>query len=111
VRDNLHADDLAMAFTTIHDTFTAGEAEGGRAYNIGGGRFANCSVLEAIELCEQIAGRSLEWHYDDSARVGDHKWWVSDTRAFSSAFRDWKPSHDIPSILEAIHAEGRTRWT
>jgi CDP-paratose 2-epimerase len=111
VRDNLHADDLALAFVAIHEAFADGEAKGGHAYNIGGGRFANCSMLEAIELCEEIAGRRLEWTYDDQARAGDHRWWISDTRAFSSAFRDWKPTHDIPSILEAIHAEGRSRWT
>lgn len=110
VRDNLHADDLAQAFVMIHDAFRSGVAEGGSSYNVGGGRFASCSVLEAIELCEQITGRWLDWRYDPEPRLGDHKWWISDTRALSNAFRGWKPTHDIPSILEAIYAEGRTRW-
>ncbi len=105
VRDNLHADDLAAAFLHIHDQPRSGEA-----YNIGGGRFANCSMTEAIQMCEEITGRPMHVTYDDSARIGDHKWWISDTRKFSDHFGGWKPEHDIASILEDIYAEGRERW-
>lgn len=111
VRDNLHADDLAAAFLAIHELFRSGGGVGGRAYNIGGGRAASCSVIEAIALCEQITGRKLDWTYVDDARRGDHKWWITDTRAFSGAFQGWRPKHDAASILEAIYVEGRARWT
>jgi CDP-paratose 2-epimerase len=47
-------------------------------YNLGGGRFNNCSMLEAIDLCEQIAARRLDWSLSDTARIGDHRWWISD---------------------------------
>ncbi len=105
VRDNLHADDLAAAFLAIHDQPRSGEA-----YNIGGGRFANCSMTEAIQMCEEITGRKMQVTYDDTARIGDHKWWISDTRKFSDHFGGWKPEHDVASILEDIYAEGRERW-
>ena len=67
-------------------------------------------MTEAIQMCEAITGRSMQVSYDDTARVGDHRWWVSDTRKFSEHFGGWKPEHDIASILEGIYAEGRARW-
>src|SRR5213596_346619 len=72
VRDNLHSADLVEAFAVFHERPTAGAV-----YNIGGGRLSNCSLLEAIELCESIAGRELVWELSPDARVGDHRWWIS----------------------------------
>ncbi len=69
VRDNIHASDLIAAF----DAF-ARKPRSAEVYNIGGGRHSNCSLLEAIELCERIAGRKLDWTYTDDSRVGDHIW-------------------------------------
>ena len=43
-------------------------------YNIGGGRQSNCSMLEAITACEQIAGRKLDWTLGEDNRIGDHRW-------------------------------------
>ena len=43
----------------------------GEVYNIGGSRHCNCSILEAIELCEEISGRKLQWQYQDKNRIGD----------------------------------------
>lgn len=31
---------------------------------MGGGRHSNCSVLEAIALCEEIGGRKMSRSYD-----------------------------------------------
>ena len=39
-------------------------------------------MLEAIALCEQIAGRDLNWELADEPRVGDHRWWISDLGEF-----------------------------
>ena len=55
VRDNIHSSDLAAAFEHI-----AHSPRSASVYNIGGGRDVNCSVLEAIQLCEQIADRELD---------------------------------------------------
>ena len=54
VRDNLHSADLVAAFMEFQRA-----PRSAVIYNIGGGRFSNCSMLEAIELCEQISGREL----------------------------------------------------
>jgi CDP-paratose 2-epimerase len=72
-------------------------------YNIGGGRFANCSMLEAIKLCEEIAGRPLERAYDQTNRIGDHIWWISDTMRFERDYPEWKRAFDLRKTLEEIH--------
>ncbi len=105
VRDNLHAEDLAAAFLAFCDQPTSGQA-----YNVGGGRFASCSMLEAIAICESITGKSMNIAYDAEARVGDHRWWISDTRKMHRDFGGWSPTYDVPTTLESIYAEGRSRW-
>ena len=58
-------------------------------YNLGGGRDRTVSMLEAIALCEQIAGRELDYTLSDQARIGDHRWWISDLGAFRADYPDW----------------------
>ena len=106
VRDNIHADDLVNAFDVFRRDPRAGEA-----YNIGGGREANCSMLEAIELCQEITGRELDWSYTEDNRIGDHIWWISDTRKFSEHFPSFKLQYDIRGILTDIHRHGIERWS
>lgn len=105
VRDNLHSADVVAAFLAFH-----ADPEVGAVYNLGGGRHSNCSMLEAIKLCEQISGRSLAWHLEPIARKGDHKWWVSDLRPFQTSHPSWRPRHGIESILHQIHDHNAERW-
>ncbi len=99
VRDNIHSLDLVRAFHAFYRTPGQGEV-----YNIGGSRFASCSVREAISLCEKIAGRKLEWTYSDTARIGDHIWWISDVSRFRSHCPEWQLTFTVEQILEDIHA-------
>lgn len=105
VRDNIHASDLVAALWRY-----ASDPKPARVYNIGGGRFSNCSMVEAIELCQQISGCSLRSTYHDTARIGDHIWWISDMSAFQKDYPDFKPEFDIRSTLQDIHDAGRRRW-
>lgn len=105
VRDNIHADDLVSAFDAYRRNPRPGEA-----YNIGGGRRANCSMIEAIELCEEIAGRELDWTYTNENRTGDHIWWVSDIRKFQTHFPEFELQFDVRDILLDIYEHGRERW-
>jgi CDP-paratose 2-epimerase len=105
VRDNIHSRDLVAAFDAFYRNPRAGEV-----YNIGGGRFSNCSMLEAVELCEEIAGRPLEWTYADDNRVGDHIWYISDIRKFQDQYPDWSLRYDVPGILKDIYDQAYTRW-
>jgi CDP-paratose 2-epimerase len=105
VRDNIHSADLIRAFDAF---FRAPRSAA--VYNIGGGRFSNCSMLEAIQLCQEIAGRDLRWAYAETNRVGDHIWWISDNSRFSTDYPDWRLEYDVPAILREIHASNVERW-
>jgi CDP-paratose 2-epimerase len=105
VRDNIHSLDLLSAF----DAF-ANAPRSGEVYNVGGGRFSNCSMLEAIELCEEISGRELTWSYAEDNRVGDHIWWISDMSRFRSHYPDWEPRYDVRGILTDIVEQASERW-
>ena len=67
-------------------------------------------MLEAIDLCQEIAGRELQWELSDEARMGDHRWWISDLRPFQADYPSWAPEHDVPSILREIHDVNATVW-
>jgi CDP-paratose 2-epimerase len=105
VRDNIHSQDLINAFDHFYRAPRIGEV-----YNIGGGRFCNCSMIEAIALCEEIAGKKLKWNYTETNRIGDHIWWVSDISKFSKHFPKWQLQHDLRSILVQIFENNTARW-
>lgn len=99
VRDNIHSFDLVSAFWSVFERPRVAEI-----YNMGGGRYANCSMLEAIALCEELTGRSMAWNYSETNRVGDHIWWISDLSRFQSHYPDWRITYDIRATLKEIHA-------
>jgi CDP-paratose 2-epimerase len=105
VRDNIHSNDLIHAFYEFFQNPRSGEV-----YNIGGGRFSNCSKLEAIDLCEQITGRTLNWQYSEQNRTGDHIWWISDNSKFMRHYPNWRLQYDVPRILEEMYEQNRQRW-
>jgi CDP-paratose 2-epimerase len=105
VRDNIHSSDLVRAFLAFHQAPRAAAV-----YNIGGGRVSNCSMLEAIRLSEQIAGRELEWELSDQARIGDHRWWISDLEEFRNDYPEWELTYGTEEILREIHDENVDRW-
>jgi CDP-paratose 2-epimerase len=106
VRDAIHSSDLIRAF---HEFFEAPrEAE---VYNIGGGRFSHCSVLEAIEISERIAGLELEWSLNDDNRIGDHIWWVGDNGKFETHYPKWQIEYNVERILKEIYEYNAERWT
>ncbi len=67
-------------------------------------------MLEAIELCQEIAGRELEWTLSDENRIGDHRWWISDLEPFRSDYPAWSIGHDVRDILVEIHDRNAERW-
>jgi CDP-paratose 2-epimerase len=105
VRDNLHSADLVAAIAAFHC-----QPRVAAVYNIGGGRESNCSMLEAISRCEEIADRELTWELSDAARTGDHRWWVSDLRQFRHDYPEWSLTYDVPAILREIHDVNADAW-
>jgi CDP-paratose 2-epimerase len=106
VRDNIHSSDLIAAFDEVFRD--PGVAE---VYNIGGGRESNCSMLEAIELCEQITGRKMDHSYTEDNRSGDHIWYISDLAKFKQRYPGWSLRYDVPRILQEIYEFNRERWS
>jgi len=97
VRDNIHSADLVAAFWSFIQAPRVGEV-----YNIGGGRFANCSVLEAIALFERQLKKAMTWSYAEDNRIGDHIWWISDTRKFETHYPDWSRKIDLDAMAQEI---------
>lgn len=106
VRDNIHSADLIQAFYEFYKTPRCGEV-----YNMGGGRFSNCSMHEAIELCQEITGNKMQITYEEGNRTGDHIWWISDLAKFSGHYPAWNQQYDVPAILREIYEANCERWT
>jgi nucleoside-diphosphate-sugar epimerase len=93
----------SRSFTYVDDTVAATiaameRAPAGAVYNVGGGEEA--SMLEAIELLEQISGLELDVRHVDVAQ-GD----VSRTRADVTRIRDalgWTPQTPLREGLQAM---------
>ena len=105
VRDNIHSYDLIQAFDHFFRTPRSGEV-----YNIGGSRFSHCSMLEAIQICEEISGRKLDYTYEETNRMGDHIWYVSDVSKFQDHYPQWSLTKDIRTILTEIYEHNTSRW-
>ncbi len=98
VRDNIHSYDLVSAFYKFYL-----DPKSGEVYNIGGSRFANVSILEAMELCQKISGKKLRVEYEPQSRIGDHIWWISDMSKFRKDYPDWEFRYNTEDMLIQIH--------
>lgn len=105
VRDNIHSQDLINAFYSFYKSPRIAEV-----YNIGGGRFSNCSMVEAINISEKIVGRKLNWKYSNKNRIGDHIWWIGDLQKFKNHYPDWNLNYNIEDILCEIYKSNKERW-
>lgn len=105
VRDNIHSYDLVNAFWHFYQN----PREAGAVYNIGGSRFSNCSMLEAIRMAEEMSGRELSYAISDDARSGDHIWWISDVRRFQRDYPEWNYRYDLKTIMSEIVDATRER--
>ena len=98
VRDNIHSWDLINMFWHFYQNPRQGEV-----YNAGGGRFSNCSMTEAIEICEKITGKKMNYSYSESNRIGDHIWYISDLTKFKTHYPQWHWKYNLDDILVQIY--------
>jgi CDP-paratose 2-epimerase len=98
VRDNIHSHDLVSAFWHFFEA----PKTGGSVYNMGGSRHSNCSMIEAIQVIEELTGKKLNFKLTDQARAGDHIWWISDVRKFQKDYPGWSYQYDLRTILKEI---------
>ncbi|MBF02744.1 MAG: NAD-dependent epimerase [Flavobacterium sp.] len=104
VRDNIHSWDLVNMFWHFYQNPKQGEV-----YNAGGGRHSNCSMAEAIEMCEQITGKPMNYEYSETNRIGDHIWWISDVSKFKEHYPEWHWKYNINDILTQIYQNMSSR--
>ncbi len=97
VRDNIHSFDLVNMFWHFYNAPREGEV-----YNAGGGRFSNCSILEAIEICEKLSGKKLDYEYQEQNRRGDHIWYISDVSKFKRHYPNWDFKYSLERIMQEI---------
>lgn len=105
VRDNIHSSDMVNA---IWHFFQAPRSAA--VYNIGGSRHSNCSMLEAIDLCQEVTGKKLSWTYAEQNRTGDHIWWISDIARFQKDYPDFRLKYDTRAVIEELYENGHSRW-
>ena len=99
VRDNIHSNDLVNCFWEFYRKKTKNKGE---AYNIGGGRKSNCSILEAIEYVENKTNVKVKKIFLKDNRIGDHKWYISDNSKFKKEYPKWRQNYDYKKILDEI---------
>jgi CDP-paratose 2-epimerase len=104
VRDNIHAWDLVNMFWHFYNAPRQGEV-----YNAGGGRFANCSMIEAIEICENITGNKMNYSYTDTNRIGDHIWYISDVSKFKAHYPGWDYHFSLEVTMAQIFDNLKSR--
>lgn len=97
VRDNIHSYDVVSAFYHFYLKPKKGEV-----YNIGGSRYSNISVMEAIVKIEQILGKKAKVKYHPKERIGDHIWYISDISKFKRHYPKWAYTYTSDRILEEL---------
>lgn len=105
VRDNIHSYDLVNMFWHYYQNPKQGEV-----YNAGGSRFSNCSMLEAIEMCENITGNKMKFSYAETNRIGDHIWYISDVSKFRNHYPAWNYKFNLTDTLNEMYLNMKSRY-
>lgn len=101
VRDNIHSFDFVNALYHFFKKPRCGEA-----YNMGGSRYSNISMKEAITKFEKALGKKAVFEYSDKNRSGDHIWYISDVSKFKKHFPKWEYKYNIDAIVDDICRHG-----
>jgi CDP-paratose 2-epimerase len=98
VRDLLFVDDLVEAFLLSAENMNT---LSGNAFNLGGGEQNTISLLELLEVIEDLNGRRPRFTFG-KAREGDQPYFVSDTRSFFQ-HTGWKPRVSALQGIKRLH--------
>jgi len=97
VRDVIHARDLARLFYEF-----VGQPVAGGVYNVGGSRRNSISLLESIDLIQEITGKEINYNFGP-AREGDHIWWITNINKVKSQFPHWDIKIGLREIFSEIY--------
>ena len=97
VRDNIHSHDLVSCFWEFYKKPRKGEV-----YNTGGGRFSNCSIMEALDLVEKFKKIKIKRKILGKNRIGDHIWYITNMKKFKKHYPNWKQQYSTKKILKEL---------
>ena len=97
VRDNIHSHDLVKCFWEFYKKPRCGEV-----YNTGGGRYSNCSIIEALNIIEKIKKIKIKRKVLKQNRIGDHIWYISNMRKFKKDYPNWKQKYSTKNIIQEL---------
>lgn len=97
VRDNIHSYDVARFIEEF-----LGAPRIAEVYNLGGGKENTCSILEAFELAEKYSGKTMEFKYSETNRIGDHICYYSDLRKIKEHYPKWDITKSLEDTIEEI---------
>ena len=69
---------------------------------MGGGRFSNCSIIEALNLVEDVANIKIKREIIRKPRIGDHIWYISNLSKFKKHYPNWKQKYNTKKIIEEL---------
>ena len=97
VRDQIHSSDVVSLFDSFIENPKKGEV-----YNLGGGKENSASILEIIDIIQNISGKRLKSVYSNVARKGDHICYYSDLSKIKSHFPEYNIKYSLKDIVEEI---------
>jgi CDP-paratose 2-epimerase len=97
VRDVLSVKDLVLAFEKVRAQV---ETTAGQIYNVGGGIKNSVSLLEVIEIIEQITGKRLRYSLQ-RPRPGDQLFYVTDFDKLAK-HTGWRPKIGVSQNIGMI---------
>lgn len=97
VRDQIHSIDVIAAAWLFAQNPRPGEV-----YNMGGGKDNAASVIECVDLVEQLSGKRPKLSYSKENRIGDHICYYTDLRKYQSHYPEWKLTKSLDQIIEQI---------
>ncbi len=106
VRDNIHSYDFINAFWHVYENPRVAEV-----YNMGGGRDNSCSVLEAIKICQEMTGNTMNFEVSDDNRIGDHIWYISHLGKFQEHYPGWSQKYSLRETMQQIHDNNIEKWS
>jgi CDP-paratose 2-epimerase len=98
VRDALYVDDVIRAFRTGHRNI---DRLAGSVFNIGGGSANAVSLLQLIDLIQELMGIELVVRFAEN-REGDQRYFVSDISQFSQR-TGWQPQTNLKDGVKRLY--------
>jgi len=59
-------------------------------------------VLEGAAIAAELSGKEPRLSFDETPRIGDHRWWISDTSGFERDYPSWTPAYGITETISEI---------